>query len=136
MPYDEEELGWIQRKKTVERELRAMDRRYVAGCFGGVFLTHNEYTLVLERMKCSLQDVISMFSLISLKTQMHRRCKRQTSLIHSVQRRELVSARHRRIALFALRNARVPSRREARQYAAVRWRSQTKRLRYRCHNVL
>ena len=61
--YDEESSLYGIHKEMLERELRDMDHAHVTRCFG-FFVTSEGYKLVLERMDCSLQDVIGALSLI------------------------------------------------------------------------
>ena len=58
---DDESAGGGEDKQAIDRELRAMNHPHVTRCFGGFFVGRYVYKLVLERMECSLQDVISAF---------------------------------------------------------------------------
>lgn len=67
MLYDEGEPSWIGQKCAIERELRINNHSNVTRCFGGFFVTRNEYMLVLERMQYSLQNVIGALSVVVFK---------------------------------------------------------------------
>ena len=50
------------RERAIKREQRTMNHPHVTRCFGGFLVDRYEYKLVLERMQCSLQDVIGAFA--------------------------------------------------------------------------